>query len=123
MNKRTNKAHVMAPLIASVLAGCGTAAPGGRRPELAPLPAEVAARFTSMEGPRGCAPTESLTPDPPDGCEGAKAFVAKAKIEYLQVEAKPMDLGGLLAGYEERFAAEHPFTEYRIARGDFSIAA
>lgn len=87
------------------------------------LPASVSARFEQLEGPLGCAPTTSFTPDPPDGCAGAQAFVAAAKREYLAVASDHTDLPARLAAYQKQFAAAHPFVSHSISRDGFIIAA
>ena len=86
-------------------------------------------RLTALEGPLGCTSTETLTPDPPGGCEGAKQLVMEmranlaANLEENGCSSEPPDLTALVADYEARFAAENPFTEHTVERDGFAIAA
>lgn len=93
------------------------------------LPASIRDRFEAMKGPLGCAPTTSLTPDPPRGCEGAAELVAAASRVYSNLSREadfrgsPPDLAPSLTRYESEFASKHPFVEHRIDRSGFTIAA
>src|SRR5689334_19662747 len=69
----------------------------------------IETRFEAMSGPLGCEPTNSLTPDPPDGCAGATELLRKAKDEYARLDSQggdkgsPPDLAPLLSSYERDF--------------------
>jgi pimeloyl-ACP methyl ester carboxylesterase len=90
---------------------------------------DVEKRFVDMRGPLGCDPTDSLIPDPPDGCAGAEELIANARVEYETLWAEggcgtePPDLSHRVTGYRKAFAAEHAFIEHRIARDEFTIYA
>src|SRR5256885_8290888 len=111
--------------VAFSLCACGN----GDRPRTSdqcpPLSRAVEARFEQMRGPLGCAPTTSLIPDPPDGCDGVTELLRTAKDEYADLDLRgdcsgsPPDLAPSLASYERDFAKEHPFVEHVVRRDGF----
>lgn len=44
-----------------------------------PLLDEYESRLVALEGPLGCTETETLAPDPPGGCDGARQFLVEVR--------------------------------------------
>lgn len=94
-----------------------------------PLVDQYESRLVALEGPLGCTATETLTPNPPDGCEGAREFLEEvranlaANLEANGCSDVPVDLSSVAAAYDERFTEENSFVEHEIGRDGMTIVA
>jgi haloalkane dehalogenase len=92
------------------------------------LPASVEQRLETMRGPLGCAPTQTVVPDPPGGCTGTDQLLSEVRLAYGQLWGEggcrnnPASLSPVVTAYNEAFSSQHVFVKHAVPRDAYSIS-